>query len=74
MRTTYIILGVLVLVVLWYAFGRKAMFMNSCKKTIFDNQESLVAYTEQDKINECEQYYRDFTGSSNVNWSPIAFY
>lgn len=69
-----IILIVFLLIVLWYAFGRKWMFINSCKKTAYANEESFATYTDQDKINYCQKKYKDFIGSSNVNFLPIAFY
>lgn len=63
-----ILVVILIIVVLWYSFGRKWQFMRSCKKNRSENSDPTS------KAKSCEQMYKDFTSSSNVNWMPIAFY
>lgn len=65
-----IILIILLVVVLWYAFGRKWYFMRGCKNA----KPGQTNIPLMDSTADCEQMYKDFTGSSNVNWLPIAFH
>lgn len=52
------IILLIIVIFLWYTFGRKWQWMSSCQK--------LGTY------DECEKAYNEFKNSS-VKWSPIVF-
>lgn len=65
-----IILIILLVIVLWYVFGRKWQFMRACTNA----QSGQTNIVVMDSIDDCEKMYKDFAGSSNVNWMPLAFH
>lgn len=60
---------IVILVILWYAFGRKWHFMRNCSRS----PERLPLVDSASQI-DCEEMYNSFASSPSVNWSPIAFY